>query len=130
MFHYQKKLYVLTKHRDNSKTKLYRFNDLKEGEVLVPEKLLTFDIGGQVTSADMSQSEKQLVVLTYDSVWLFKNFKGDDFFKGEIYFLPIAAKQCEAICFDNEDEIIITNEQKEVFRLAIQDFIRIEKTTI
>ncbi|WDE98795.1 hypothetical protein PQO03_13210 [Lentisphaera profundi] len=127
MFHFQNKLYVLTKHRDDAKTKLYRFNELIEGKILEPEKLHTFDIGGQVTSADMSQSESQLAVLTYNSVWLFKNFKGDNFFSGDVYFLPISAKQCEAICFDNEEELIITNEQREIFRVAVHDFIKINK---
>ncbi|MDD7987038.1 hypothetical protein PQO01_18975 [Lentisphaera marina] len=127
MFHFQNKLYLLTKHRDDAKTKLYRFNELTEDVLMVPEKLYTFDIGGMVTSADMSKNERQLAVLTYDSVWLFKNFKEDKFFTGDVYFLPISAKQCEAICFDNEDELLISNEQREIFRIAVQDFIKIEK---
>lgn len=127
MFHYKQKLYLLSKHRDNDKTKLYRFNKLTEEEVMEPEKLYTFDIGGMVTGADVSKNEQQLAVLTYDSVWLFKNFKEDDFFTGDVYFLPISARQCEAICFDNENELIITNEQREIFRIATQDFIKIEK---
>ena len=127
MFHYKEKLYLLTKHRDDAKTKLYRFDELQQDVVMAPEKLYTFDIGGMVTSADMSAKETQLAVLTYNSVWLFKNFKEDKFFSGDVYFLPISARQCEAICFDNEEELIITNEQREVFRLAIHDFIKIEK---
>ena len=127
LFHFNDKLYLLTKHRDDAKTKLYRFNELVENVVMVPEKLYTFDIGGQVTAADMSPSQKQLAVLTYDSIWLFKNFKDDRFFSGEVYFLPISARQCEAMCFSSEDELIITNEQRDIFKVAVHDFVLLSK---
>ena len=127
LFHFNDKLYLLTKHRDDRKTKLYRFDELKENEVLSPHKIYTFDIGGQVTAADMCPEQKQLAVLTYDSIWLFKNFEGDRFFSGEVYFLPISAQQCEALCFDNKNEIIITNEQREIFKVDVHEFVRLDK---
>ena len=46
LFHFNDKIYLLTKHRDDAMTKLYRFNEFVQNKVMVPEKIKTFDIGG------------------------------------------------------------------------------------
>ncbi len=68
--------------------------------------------------------EEKLVVLTYNNVWLFEAENGD-YFNGKISWLPIKAKQCEAICFDDDDTLIITNEQMELFELSISELIKV-----
>ena len=87
-------------------------------------KMASFDIGGMVTAADASPNGEKLAILTYNAVWLFEN-ENDDYFKGKISWLPIYAKQCEAICFD-ADTLVITNEQMEIFRLPIDSLIKIK----
>ncbi len=32
------------------------------------------------------------------------------------------AKQCEAVCFDDNNNLIVTNEQRDIFRLRVADF--------
>ena len=118
-------LYLLTKHRADTQTHLYRFDSmdpLKEN----PVKLLgTFEIGGMVTSADATPDGKKLAVLTYHSIWLFES-ETDNYFHGKISWLPIKAKQCEAVCFDDDKTLIITNEQMELFELKIENMIKVQ----
>lgn len=110
-------LYLLTKHRDDTMTKLYRFGDLTSGQETVPTLLETFEVGGMVTGADASDDGRQLAVLTYGHVWLF-TIPGPDgaLLSGPVYRRPIMAKQVEGICFDGES-LLLVNEQGEIFRL-------------
>ena len=118
------KIYLLSKNRADDNTTLYRFDSMSTEQITPLTKLGTFQIMGDVTSADYSQEENKLAILTYNNIWLFEAVKGDDFFHGKISWLPIKAKQCEAICFD-EDKLIITNEQMELFEVPLDTLIEI-----
>jgi len=125
VFWANEKLYLLTKHRADSHTKLYRFDNLDPLKNNPVTYLSTFDIQGMVTSADATTDGKKLAVLTYNNVWVFEVEEGDDYFNGSIKWLPISAKQCEAICFDDDENLIITNEQMELFKLPVSELIPI-----
>jgi hypothetical protein len=114
IFWVNNQLFVLSKHRDDTYTNLYRVDtSQKQSELFLME---TFDIGGMVTAAEANDDGSMLAVLTYNSVWIFQKENGS-YFQGKIKWLPIKAKQCEAICFKNDKELMITNEQKEIFLL-------------
>jgi len=117
------KIYLLTKHRSDNFTKLYRFDSV-DVEKLNPLTLLSrFEIHGQVTAADASIDGKKIAVLTYSAVWLFEMpDSSDDYFAGKISWLPISANQCEAICFDG-DNLLIANEQRELFKVPLNNLI-------
>ena len=112
------KLYLLTKHRTDTKTVLYKFEQMNPLENNPVTKIGTFDIQGMVTSADASVDGNKLAILTYNNIWLFEAQDGN-YFEGKISWLPISAKQCEAICFDDDETLLITNEQMELFELPI-----------
>ncbi|MDP8202618.1 MAG: hypothetical protein P9M11_10835 [Candidatus Tenebribacter burtonii] len=114
-------LYLLTKHRANEQTHLYRFDSLDQLKINPVTRIGTFEIGGMVTAADASIDGTKLAVLTYDNIWVFEADDGD-YFNGKISWLPITANQCEAVCFDGDD-LIITNEQMQLFRLPVTEFI-------
>lgn len=114
-------LYLLTKHRADTQTHLYRFDSLDQLKINTITRIGTFEIGGMVTAADASIDGTKLAVLTYDNVWIFEAEDGD-YFNGKISWLPINANQCEAVCFDGDD-LIITSEQMELFKLPITDLI-------
>ncbi len=62
------KIYILTKHRSDNFTKLYRLDymdPLKKNPLTL---IGSFDIKGQITSADASSDGNRLVVLTYNGV--------------------------------------------------------------
>ncbi len=118
------KYYFLTKHRSDYHTTLYRMDQMNLDKENALTKLAEFDIQGMVTGADASDDGKMLAILTYGNVWLFIS-DDDDYFNGKIYYKAIRAKQCEAICIDG-DNLMITNEQKELFRLPINELTRIK----
>lgn len=116
------KYYLLTKHRDDTNTVLYRFDSVQPNMMNPVTKIGSFNIHGMVTAADVTPDGNKLVVLTYTGVWLFES-ETDDYFNGRISWLPIRAKQCEGICFDDENTLLITNEQAELFELSLDDLI-------
>ena len=108
-------IYLLSKHRSDTDTKLYK---------IVGDKALkfaTFPIGSRVTATDLSPDGKRVAVLTYDYLWLFEG-SGEDIFKGRAYRLPIRMGQCEAVCFDGET-LIVTNEGGDMFRVGIAELL-------
>lgn len=109
-FYAHGKIYVLTKNRSNSHTKLYRLDTTEPYEVNTLTFLDEFDIKGKVTGADISKDGRTLAILTYTGVWLFKAPNKDDYFDGDIWWLPINAKGMEGICFDDEKTLILSRE--------------------
>jgi hypothetical protein len=120
----QERLFILTKHRSDTCTRLYTVNSMYPERLNAMTLLSTFDIKGMVTDAACSKDGTRLAVLTYDGVWLFTG-EVEHWFSGSIKWLPISAKQCEAISFDDEDTLLITNEQTEIFELKISELIDI-----
>ncbi len=114
------RIFLLTKHRSDTLTNLYTLNNMYPEKQNALTRLSTFDIRGAVTAAECNDDGTKLAVLTYSAVWLFEGKVGD-WFSGSIKWLPVMAKQCEAICFDDDETLLITNEQMEMFELKIQN---------
>lgn len=137
-FVFQGKLHVLTKHRvagmpffPSDSTVLYRLDREDPRRVNTLTKLDQRNrLGGWVTAADLSPDSKTLAVLTHlpvASVWLF-DLQG----VGEkLLSKPIkrqifeGAKQCEALCFIDNQTLLLGNEQRELCRVGIADFPRV-----
>ncbi|NNE32079.1 MAG: hypothetical protein HKN40_06890 [Winogradskyella sp.] len=67
----------------------------------------------KVTSADISQDGKTVVLLNYYKLWKITDFKDDDFFDGKIKALTFKHhSQKEGICFKTNNEVLITDEQQ------------------
>ena len=66
-----------------------------------------------VTAADYFPKSDLLVLLTYSRMYIVKGFQDNKFWTGTIrsYQLPII-KQREAICFDGEDSVYMTDEYR------------------
>ncbi len=121
-------LYFLSKHRSGSNTRLYRLDSYSTEMPNPLTKLAEFEINGMVTAADCSKDGKKLAVLTYTNIWLFEDYEDDNFFDGRMRFMPIKAKQCEAIAFDG-DKLIITNEQMELIEVPMDKFTDVSLVT-
>ncbi|MCH8287455.1 hypothetical protein IIB79_13190 [candidate division KSB1 bacterium] len=120
-------IYILTKHRSDTRTKLYRFDSMEPGADNELTLIDSFETGSMVTAADVTPDGKKLAVLTYDAIWLFEVSDGsDDYFNGKISWLPIRAEQCEGICFDG-DTLIITNEQEALFEVPLSRLVEYKK---
>lgn len=66
----------------------------------------------RITSADISENGKTIVLLNHDKLWRINNFMNDDFFSGDIEQLPFEhSSQKEGICFKTNLKVIITDER-------------------
>jgi hypothetical protein len=116
------RIYFLTKHRSDKRTRLYRL----AGESTTrsnPLRLVgSFDVGGMVTSADASPDGKLVAVLTYTTLWVFSydRASGSIFTKSEsVRRTPIFAWQAEAVAWEGNDALVIANENGQLFRVAL-----------
>lgn len=127
------KVYFVTKHRLNSlipgtSAGLYRldtrFTDRKNVLTKLDEHP---NLGGWVTGADVSPDGKTVAVLTQapeQSVWLFDaRAKGDKFLtQGKPRRIVFTgAKQCEAVAFADNGTLLVTNEQRDIYRFKVAD---------
>lgn len=120
VFEVDGKIFFLTKHHTNQQTRLYRLegNSTKRANPL--RYVDTFDIGGMVTSADTSPNGKFVAVLTYTMLWVFEyNSKTATIFDRSIRKLPIFAWQAEAVAFDGNDAVVISNEGGQLYRVPL-----------
>ncbi|SFC80661.1 hypothetical protein SAMN04489722_103477 [Algibacter lectus] len=117
-FYHNNNFYLFTKSRvknDFGKTSLYKVS-AKKGKH-VAELLGTFntcsDMDCWITSADISNDGKSIVLLSPKSVWVFTDFKGDDFFNGTSKEIPLDGRvsQKESICFKDNNTLYITDEK-------------------
>lgn len=115
-FYFKNNLYLFTKSRvkgNHGKTNLYKI-PAKPGNYLA-KYMASFttceDLQCWVTAADISDDGKQVVLLTQKGVWLFSNFKADDFFNGTIktYAFDFESQK-EGVCFKNNKTLYITDE--------------------
>lgn len=66
----------------------------------------------KITSADISDDGKTIVLLNHDKLWKITNFKGDNFFKGKIEELKFDHNsQKEGVCFKDSNTVYITDEK-------------------
>lgn len=118
-------LYLLTKHRSDTRTVLYRVPIDGEGR-RPAQRISEFPFGSQVTGADVSPDGRRLVVLSYEYIYVFERPPGsDDFLAGKHHRVLIEGRQCEAICFDGE-RLLFANEQREIYCLRMDDLLQLE----
>jgi WD40 repeat protein len=112
-------LYILTKHRSDRRTKLYRLS-LENDATMQPLMLISeHEIGGQVTAAEFSPDGDRLAVLTYDKVHLFDQLDGhENYLMGPHDEISIRFDQAEGISFDG-NTVVIINEKEEVLQIPL-----------
>lgn len=113
-------LYLFTKSWAKKKqvTKLYKVPDQPGDYVLDP--LETYKIKMQVTAADISPDKTKFALLTYGKLFIFGINNNTISFKRPLACLKTGRKQTEAVLFDDDQTILFTNEQGNIysFRLA------------
>ena len=110
-------LYILTKHRSDPHTKLYKLNLFSRESLQTPTLIAEYDIGGMVTGADLSPDGRRLAVLTYKKIHLFDKPSDDDnYLAGRHKEINIKFGQAEGICFDGQT-LMITNEEGQLLRI-------------
>ncbi len=109
-------LYLFTKSRvkgNHGRTDLYKIPAIK-GEHKA-QYMASFntceDLDCWVTSVDISDDGKKLVMLTPKAVWVFSNFTSDNFFNGAVTTYNFDyISQKEGVCFKDQNTLYITDE--------------------
>jgi hypothetical protein len=120
-------LWLLSKHRDDHKTTLYRFPSTLGDEVHELERIRDLDIGGHghpyggmVTAADVSEDGRYLAILSYHAAFVFDlEVPSEDILARPLRRIELRAQalqQCESLAWD-QDALIITNEARRIFRV-------------
>ena len=126
MFLLRGKLYLLTKHRRDTLTVLWRADIPPAGDRATLTKLARFDVGGMVTDACVSPDQKRLAILTYRNVWVFElPATGEDFFHAPAFHAPISPPmlswQVEGCSWVDSSHLLLGSEQGDLFRIALTD---------
>ena len=135
-------VFILSKNRSDTFTKLYRLDDRAPGIVNTLTYLDRFDTMGQVTGADCSEDGLRLAVLTYTHVWVFeRQDKKQSFFSGRIRRVPYQLEETkpgeesdsEAICFEKEasedSTLLIADESRaKLYRVRLSDIPEVRPT--
>ena len=133
LFWWREQLWLLTKHRSDDNTRLYRFPELS-GEAVGLEQVASFDMGpsidaskrkpwsGQVSAAEVSEDGRYLAMLTYEAVFVFAtpaSGEGAEMFDEQVAhvaFDQALTGQVEALTWV-DDGLIVFNEARAVFRI-------------
>lgn len=116
-FWHNNNLYIFTKSRVKhqfGKTSLYKV-PAKAGEHIA-EYLGSYefckDMECWITSADISDDGKKMVLLSPHKAWIFSNFNNDNFLDSEPEGLTFEHEsQKEGVCFKNDNTLYITDEK-------------------
>lgn len=117
-FYHKNNLYLFSKNRSptNHMVKIYRLPAEKGNYSVLPMDSIA--IKTQVTSADISPDGKTFALLTYGKILLFGIENEIINFKKPTACFRFAKKQAEALLFVNNTDMIVTNEQSEIFRIT------------
>lgn len=119
LFHYKGNLYLFSKNwgRDKS-VKLYKM-PAKTGNYDL-QAIDSIHINSQVTSAAISPDGKRFALLTYGKVLLFEVTGGEVNFSKPSGCFRLSRKQTEAITFLNNTDMLVTNEQGNIYRVTFR----------
>lgn len=117
-FHWQGQLYIFTKNRTRpytGKTLMYRVPDKKgsyDAEYLGALFLCDDPDRCSVTSADISEDGKKIVLLGYGRIFLLTHFDFEDLSQAQVTLLdPNYESQMESILFLNDSTLLIADEK-------------------
>jgi hypothetical protein len=128
VFYARGKVYLVTKNRSDTWTQLYRLDNYDPHVTNELTLVASFDIGGKTTAADATQDGRKLVITTYDDIFVFET-EGhtDHWFHGKIYWMPYQAAQVEAVCFEDEETLLLACEETaELYRVELSSLQRVD----
>jgi len=126
------KLYILTKHRQPNEhsswepgTNLYRLDSSYTTEANILVKVDSHEQVSLATGADVSPDGSKLAIATYTALWVFdKPAAGDRWLSGKSKTLKLdyrATGQIEAVCWDDNETLLISNEAREIYEVKLAD---------
>lgn len=130
VFTFEGKLYFLTKHRRPGEpggweagTKLYRLDSAHTDRDNVLTLVDQHAAISLATGADVSPDGTRLAIVSYAALWVFeKPVEGDQWLQGQPTVIPLdraLVKQNEAVGWETNNTLLMTNENREIFRLTV-----------
>lgn len=122
-------LYLFTKNRGDSQTKVYRLP--KKAGIWNADYMSAFNVNGLITGADYNASKNELVLVGYGAnylmpfVWIMFGFEGNDFFganKRRIDFTAYPAAQMEGITYLHGKQLLISAEKSVAYAARFYRF--------
>lgn len=115
-------LFLFSKNRGEKSVKMYKIPSLSGDYIAEPAANIFLKTN--ITSADISPSGNQFALLSYGKIFLFGVENNQISFSKPQFCIKASLKQSEALSYIAENEILITNEQKEVFVVKLNYKIR------
>ncbi len=115
-FFFQDSLYLFTKSRSSKNRGLTNLYQLPSKKGNYKAKLISSfntceDSDCWVTSTDINEKEDKIALLTENSVFIFSDFKGNDFFNGNVKKYDFEhSSQKESVYFKNDSILYIADE--------------------
>jgi hypothetical protein len=128
-------LYLFTKNRGDSQTKIYRLP--KETGSWKADYVTVFNARGLITGADFNTQKNELILVGYGAnylmpyVWIMFGFDGNDFFganKRRIDFTAYPAAQMEGITYLHGKQILISAERSLAYAARFYHFSTVDYT--
>lgn len=127
LFWAQGSLYLLSKHRSDLATVLYRVPEPAGDVPVALVRLSRFELGGdpkqfggKATAADATPDGRLLAVLSYHALFLFERPEGsDDYLSRPLRRIDLdqgVVAQCESVAWDGE-ALLVGNEDGMIFRI-------------
>ncbi|HJP49533.1 MAG TPA: hypothetical protein QF611_00735, partial [Pseudomonadales bacterium] len=124
-------LHLLTKHRQpgqhllsESGVNLYRLDSDHTSEVNILTKVDSHNQVTFATGADLSPDGSHLAVVSYTALWVFDRPEdGSSWLSTKTRMLPLSiqiSRQIEAVCWDSNETILISNEQRQIFEIKLE----------
>lgn len=124
-------LYFLTKHRQAGKpmgwqkgVNLYRLETAYTDRANILKKIDSNEDITLATGADVSPDGKKLAILSYTGLWVFDKPRfGSRWISGTPRMLvldPKITRQVEAVCWDDNETILISNEQRDIYEVKLK----------
>lgn len=134
VFVYGGKLHFITKHRQSGRidrpergAKLYRLDTADTHRENVLTLVGRHDGIVWATDAALAADGSRLVVTSMDALWMFEPPAGDgDWFAGKAWRQALdrrVVKQLEAVAWIDAETLLLINEQRDVMRAKVADFL-------
>ncbi|MBV7269524.1 SdiA-regulated domain-containing protein [Winogradskyella luteola] len=113
-FFFKNSFYIISK--ENKKFIVLKVpNEIGRHEAIIRSDYNLDGKNNKITSADISNDGKVVVLLNHDKLWKLSNFEDDDFFSGNIEALSFGHNsQKEGVGFKNDSIVYLTDERNGV----------------
>ena len=128
IFHYRGKVHLLTKHRKDTQSSLWRVEIPTSGDRAFLTQLGLLEARGMVTDASISPDGRWLAVLTYRLLWVF-DLKGqpENPLMGTAHARliqpPAGQWQLEGCAWTDEKTLILGSEEGALFTVPLSDIL-------